>query len=124
MMPSDTTTRTAAFVARPLALSSNDAREGEAMSPKAINQARHQQRRENVGKRLKICAQCSKRLGRHSADGQRLCCIAMLPPGISPPSGIPNAWRLPRHSETPATQDMLEATREAMAAFAKSWRRP
>ena len=27
---------------------------------------------------------------------------------MSPPSGIPNAWRLPRHSETPATQDMLE----------------
>jgi len=54
------------------------------MSPKAINEARHQARRENVGKRLKICAQCSKRLARHSADGKRLCCYCYVAAGNEP----------------------------------------
>ena len=54
------------------------------MSPKPIDEARQRSRRENAGKRLKICAQCSQRLARHFVNGKRLCCYCYVAAGQQP----------------------------------------
>jgi hypothetical protein len=42
------------------------------MSPNG-DEVRRQRRRENAGKRLKLCSRCSLRLARHRVKGARLC---------------------------------------------------
>jgi hypothetical protein len=48
------------------------------------NEAHRQRRRENAGKRLKICARCSERLARHHVNGDRLCCECYVKAGHAP----------------------------------------
>jgi hypothetical protein len=62
------------------------------------NEARRQRRRENAGKRLKLCSRCNQRLARHRGKEGRLCCSATWTRGRSPQTGISTAWR-PTRSE-------------------------
>jgi hypothetical protein len=49
-----------------------------------VNEARRQRRRENAGKRLKLCSRCGQRLARHRAKDVRLCCECYVDAGYEP----------------------------------------
>jgi len=43
-----------------------------------------QRRRDNMGKRLKLCSRCNQRLARHSVNGEQLCCYCYVAAGRQP----------------------------------------
>jgi hypothetical protein len=55
-----------------------------------VNEARRQRRRENAGKRLKLCARCGQRLARHRANDVRLCCECYVRAGHEPAQWHPD----------------------------------
>jgi hypothetical protein len=56
------------------------------MSPKLIDEARRQSRRENAGTSYwgHQCRQCHRRSARHHADGHWLCCECHVKAGHQP----------------------------------------
>jgi hypothetical protein len=48
------------------------------------NEVRRQRRRENAGKRLKLCSRCNQRLARHRLKDARLCCECYVRAGHPP----------------------------------------
>jgi hypothetical protein len=63
------------------------------MSPKAIDEARHQRRRENAGTGgnwCHQCRQCHRRWARHHADGHWLCCECHVKAGYQPAEWHPD----------------------------------
>jgi hypothetical protein len=48
------------------------------------DEARRERRRENVGINGYMCRRCQKRVGRHLADGARLCCRCYVFAGHEP----------------------------------------
>jgi hypothetical protein len=58
---------------------------GAAMSPKAIDEARHQRRRENAGNGYGYsCGMCERPSARHRYLGQWLCCMCHVKAGYQP----------------------------------------
>jgi hypothetical protein len=55
-----------------------------------VNEARRPRRRENAGKRLKLCSRCSQRLARHRAKDVRLCCECYVDAGYEPADWHPD----------------------------------
>jgi hypothetical protein len=55
-----------------------------------VNEARRQRRRENAGKRLKLCSRCGQRLARHRAKDVRLCCECYVDAGYEPADWHPD----------------------------------
>ena len=58
------------------------------------NEAQRRHRRDNAGKRLKLCSRCNQRLARHRVKDGRLCCECYVGARNEPQIGIPTAWRL------------------------------
>ena len=55
------------------------------MSRRATDPDIRQKRRENAGKRMKLCSRCSQDMARHRADdGTRLCCKCHVAAGYIP----------------------------------------
>jgi hypothetical protein len=54
------------------------------MSPKAIDEARHQRCRENAGTPGYWCHKCHRRFARHRVNGHWLCCECHVKAGHQP----------------------------------------
>jgi hypothetical protein len=48
------------------------------------DEAQRKRRRENAGKRLKLCSRCNQRLARHRVKDDRLCCECYVAAGHEP----------------------------------------